>query len=204
MLTDETPPQPVDAYGESKLEGERAVRFVAAREGLHAPILRLPNVYGPGMKANMGTLFKAVEKGIPLPFGSIRNRRSFAYVGNAVAAVEGLITSPAAASATVYVSDEEDLSTPALVRRIARAMGRPARLVPVPEQALKGMMNFGGLLSRLAPFHLTGDSLTAVIGSLFVDTSRLRETTGYAPPTSVDRGMARTAEWYTSRSQTIS
>jgi nucleoside-diphosphate-sugar epimerase len=204
MLTDETPPQPVDAYGESKLEGERAVRFVAAREGLHAPILRLPNVYGPGMKANMGTLFKAVEKGIPLPFGSIRNRRSFAYVGNAVAAVEGLITSPAAASATVYVSDEEDLSTPALVRRIARAMGRPARLVPVPEQALKGMMNFGGLLSRIAPFHLTGDSLTAVIGSLFVDTSRLRETTGYAPPTSVDRGMARTAEWYTSRSQTIS
>ncbi len=203
MLTHETPPQPVDPYGQSKLEGERLVKFVAAREGLHAPVLRLPNVYGPDMKANMALLFKSVEKGIPLPFASIKNRRSFAFVGNAVEAIERLIVSPAAATATVYVSDEDDLSTPQLVRHIARAMGKQPRLVPVPVMALRIGIRTKGLLSRIAPFHLKGDSLAAVVGSLFVDTSRLRETTGYKPLFTVERGMASTAEWYKSRSQAI-
>lgn len=204
VLTEDTPPQPVDAYGESKLEAERLVRVIAVREGLHAPILRLPNVYGPGMKANMGLLFRTVDKGIPLPFGSVANRRSFAYVANAVAAIEGLMTTAKAAHATVYVSDCEDLSTPGLVRCIAKGLGKPARLVSVSPRLLRGLAGPGGLLSRFPPFHLTGDSLSAVLGSLFVDTSKLRETTGYTPHISVERGMARTAEWYKTRSQAMS
>ncbi|HEX2721297.1 MAG TPA: NAD-dependent epimerase/dehydratase family protein [Gemmatimonadaceae bacterium] len=204
VLTEDTPPQPVDPYGESKLEAERLVRVIAAREGIHAPILRLPNVYGPGMKANMVLLFKAVEKGVPMPFASLKNRRSFAYIDNAVAAIEGLMTSPAASDATVYVSDEEDVSTESLVRHIARAMQKPARLFSVPSAILKGATATGDLLSRFARFHLMGDSLAAVLGSLFVDTTSLRETTGYTPITSVETGMARTAEWYKSRSQAIS
>ena len=201
MLTADTPPLPVDAYGESKLEGERLVKFVATREGLHAPILRLPNVYGPAMKANMITLFKVIDKGIPLPLGSVNNRRSFAYIANAVGAIEALITSPQAAHETVYVSDEEDVSTPELVRSIARALRKPARLVPMPAGLLLRLAGNRGLLSRFQPFHLKGDSLTAVLGSLYVDTSRLRETTGFVPPTSLEMGMLRTAEWYKTRSQ---
>ncbi|MEO8192561.1 MAG: NAD-dependent epimerase/dehydratase family protein [Gemmatimonadales bacterium] len=203
-LTEETPPQPADPYGESKLEAERLIRVTATRESLHAPILRLPNVYGPGMKANMVMLFKAVEKGIPLPFGSVHNRRSFAYIDNVTAAILLLLTSPAAARATVYVSDEEDLSTPELIAHISRALGRPSRLVNVPSGLLHGMAGIWGLLSRFPPFHLNGDSLTAMLGSLFVDTSRLRETTGYRPPMSVEKGMLRTAEWFNSRSQVMS
>lgn len=201
MLTDETAPQPVDAYGQSKLEAERLVRVISAREGLHAPILRLPNVYGPGMKANMGLLFRAVDKGIPLPFGSVANRRSFAYVANAVEAIEALMTRSAAMRSIVYVSDGEDLSTPALVRHIATGLGRRPRLVPFPPGLMTAIAGNRGLLSRFVPFNLTGDSLTAVLGSLFVDTSGLRETTGYTPHISVERGMARTAEWYRTRSQ---
>ena len=201
ILTADTPPQPVDAYGESKLEGERLVKVAATRAGLHAPILRLPNVYGPGMKANMITLFKVIEKGIPLPLGSIRNRRSFAFVNTAVGAIEALITSEAAAHETVYVSDEQDVSTPELIRHIAKALGRRARLVPVPAGLINGMAGAGGLLSRFPPFHLKGDSLAAVLGSLFVDTYRLRETTGFVPPTTLETGMLRTAEWFKTRSQ---
>ncbi|MEO8576852.1 MAG: NAD-dependent epimerase/dehydratase family protein, partial [Gemmatimonadales bacterium] len=204
ILTADTPPQPVDAYGESKLEGERLVKVIATREGMHAPILRLPNVYGPGMKANMIALFKAIDKGIPLPLGSIRNRRSFAFVGNAVGAIEALITSDAAAHETVYVSDEEDVSTPELVRRIAKALGKPARLIAVPAGLINGVAGAGGLLSRFQPFHLKGDSLAAVLGSLFVDTSRLRETTGFVPPTTLEIGMLQTGEWFKTRSQATS
>lgn len=198
ILTEDTAPQPVDAYGESKLEAERLVKMIAAREGISAPILRLPNVYGPGMKANMNVLFRAVATGVPLPFGAVRNRRSFAYVDNAVAAIELLASLRERGSNVYYVSDEQDLSTPDLIRHISTALRRPARLVNVPTGMLHGLQGIGGLLSRFPGFHLKGDSLSAVLGSLFVDTSRLRALTGYRSPMSVENGMQRTAKWYRS------
>ncbi|HUQ47304.1 MAG TPA: NAD-dependent epimerase/dehydratase family protein [Gemmatimonadaceae bacterium] len=195
-LTAQTLPEPVEAYGASKLEAERRVRAIAMKEAVAAPILRLPAVYGPGMKGNLVRLFWAVDRGLPLPFGLVRNRRSFAYVGNVVAAIKALLTSAAAAHQTFYVSDGEDLSTPQLIQRIGTALGKQPRMFPVPEVAFTAAGQLGGLLSRIAPFNLTGDSLSAVLGSLFVDTSSLSGTTGFVPPFSVDKGMSLTAEWY--------
>ena len=196
MLTAQTLAEPVDAYGVSKLEAERRVRAIAMEAGIAAPILRLPAVYGPGMKANLARLFWAVDRGFPLPFGLIRNRRSFAYVGNVVAAVQSLLASPSAAHQTFYVSDGEDLSTPQLINRIGAALGKRPRMLPVPPAAFDAVLKIGGLLSRIAPLNLTGDSLSAVIGSLFVDSSRLGEVTGFSAPFSVDEGMSLTAKWY--------
>jgi len=196
ILDAQTFPEPVDAYGASKLEAERRVRAIAMKEAVAAPVLRLPAVYGPGMKGNLTRLFWAVDRGFPLPFGLVRNRRSFAYVGNVVAAIQALLSSPEAAHQTFYVSDGEDLSTPELIQRIGRALGKRPRMFPVPEVAFSAAGKLGGLLSRIAPFNLTGDSLSAVLGSLFVDSTTLRETTGFVAPFSVDKGMSLTAEWY--------
>lgn len=195
-LSPETPPQPEDAYGESKLEAERLIRVVAGQHGLSAPLLRLPVCYGPGMKANMASLFRAVERGIPLPLASVKNRRSFAYVGNAVGAIESLLAAPLPGSDVFYVSDEEDLSTPELVRRVARSLGKPARLLPAPPGLLRAGGSTWGLLSRIAGLHFSNESVTAVLGSLFVDTSSLREMTGFKPHISVDKGMSLTAASY--------
>ncbi len=195
-LTPDTPPRPTDAYGESKLEAERLVRVAAARHGFYAPILRLPVVYGPGMKANMAALFGAVDRGIPLPLASVTNRRSFVYVGNVVAAVLALLERRAQDSPVGYVSDEKDLSTPDLVREIARVLGRSPRLFPMPPGILMGLGKTGGLLSRIAGLHFSTGSVTAVLGSLFVDTSSLREMTGSNPPFSAEQGMSLTAAWF--------
>lgn len=199
MLTADTPPQPVDAYGQSKLEAERIVKTLAVRHNLHAPILRLPLVYGPGIKANMLRLFGAVDRGIPLPLGRVKNRRSFAHVANVTAAVESALTAPAAAHQTFYVSDGRDLSTPELMRIIADSLQRDARLVPVPTFLMRGAGRAGDLLSRIAPVHLTSDSIAALLGSLFVDISDLREMTGFRAPMTVEEGMAQTAGWYRRR-----
>src|SRR4029077_5722170 len=83
--TEETLPGPADEYGATKLAAERLVREFATQHGLHAPILRFPLVYGPGMRANALQLFHGVNSGLPLPFGAVRNRRSYLYVGNLVA-----------------------------------------------------------------------------------------------------------------------
>jgi len=198
-LDETTPPMPTDAYGASKLEAERLVRVVAIREGLDAPVLRLPLVYGPGMKSNMLRLFMAVERGIPLPFASIRNRRSFVYVDNVTDAMRAVLGVPAAAHETFFVSDGMDLSTPELISRIAAALGRRPRLFRAPVSAFRALSGAGYLLSRILPFHFTLDSLSALVGSLFVDTSRLQNMTGYRAGVSVDEGLARTARWIRGR-----
>ncbi|MGK2962852.1 MAG: NAD-dependent epimerase/dehydratase family protein [Gemmatimonadaceae bacterium] len=197
-LTPSTPPQPSDSYGESKLEAERLVRVAAVRDGFYAPILRLPVVYGPGVKANMAALFSAVSRGIPLPLASVNNRRSFAYVGNVSAAIQSLIESQATGSQVLYTSDDHDLSTPGLVKEIALALDRSPRLLPMPLAMLRAVGATGGLLSRIAGLHFSSESVTAVLGSLFVDTSSLREMTGFKPPYSVAQGMSLTAAWFRS------
>lgn len=196
--TEATIPAPADPYGRSKLEAEGLIREAAVRHGLHAPILRLPLVYGPGMKANALRLFQLVDRGVPLPFGSMHNRRSLLFTGNLVAALIATIESPDA-SDTFFVSDDEDLSTPRLVTAIARSLGRPVRLVPVPVGLLRAVGLTGNLISHLVPFPLTMAALDRLAGSLAVDCSRLKRLTGYAPPYSVAEAMTMTARWYRQR-----
>jgi nucleoside-diphosphate-sugar epimerase len=192
-LTRDTPPMPADAYGESKLEAERLIKVVAIREGISAPLLRLPVVYGGGMKANMAALFKAVDRGLPLPLASVSNRRSFAYVGNVVGAFQALVDAPIEGSPVAYVSDESDMSTPAFITEIGVALGKKPRLLPMPVGILAVAGRVGGLLSRFAGLHFSNESVIAVLGSLFVDTSSLREMTGFTPPYSVSQGLSLTA-----------
>ena len=191
--TEATTPAPADAYGATKLEAERLVRGYAGR--LHAPVLRLPLVYGPGMKANALRLFDAVAQRTPLPLGAVHNRRSFLFTGNLTAALLATLEREAG-SDTFFVSDGEDLSTAELVRRIGRALGRPARLVPVPAPALRAAGVAGDLLARLVPWPLTSAAVDRLLGSLAVDGSKLTEATGFRPPYTVDEGLRITADWY--------
>ena len=196
VLTDDTPPAPADPYGVSKLEAETVVRALAGAAGVHAPILRFPLVYGPGVGANFLRLLRTVDRGLPLPFGLVRNRRSMVYVGNAAAAVVAALESPAAARETFLVSDGDDASTPELVRRVARALGRPARLLPIPPLLFAGAGRAGDLVSRIVPVPVTSAALHRLLGSLAVDPSRFFRLTGFTPPFTVEEGLAATAAWY--------
>lgn len=190
--TEAVSPAPQDPYGVSKLEAERVLREVAEARGLHAPVLRLPLVYGPGVKGNFIRMFRLVDRGVPLPLGSVRNRRSLAFAGNVAAAVRAVIAAPAAARETFFVSDGFDFSTPELVRAIARALGRPARLVPVPE----GAFRLAGRLGDRLGAPLTTAAVDRLLGSLCVDTGHLRAVTGWAPAVTPAQGLAEVAAWY--------
>ena len=197
--TDDTPPAPVDPYGISKLEAERLVRQGADAAGVHAPVLRLPLVYGPGVRANFLRLMEMVHRGVPLPFGAVRNRRSLAFSGNVAAAVQAALESPAAGRETFLFSDGEDLSTPELVRAIAASLGKPARLVPVPPALFRAGGRMGDVLARALPFPLTSAAVDRLLGSLAVDSSRFRRVTGFRAPFTVAEGMRRTADWFYTR-----
>jgi nucleoside-diphosphate-sugar epimerase len=185
-FTEADPPHPVDAYGISKWEAEQALKRVSEQSGLEVVILRPPLVYGPGIGGNFLSLWKAIDKGFPLPLGAIHNRRSLIYLGNLVDAVLRCIEHPAAAGKTYVVRDGEDVSTPELVRRIAKALGRPAKLLPFPVPLLTAAMRVTGKSELIA----------RLLGSLTVDDSLIRSELGWARPYSMAEGLGVMAQWH--------
>ena len=190
-----TPPVPLDAYGRTKLEAETTVRGLAERHGLHAPVLRLPLVYGPGMKGNALRLFRLVDRGLPIPLGAVRNRRSLLFTGNLTAALFSTLESPSG-SDTFFVADGETPSTPELVTAIARALGRPLRLVPIPVGVLRLVGGAGDLAARVLPLPRASEAVDRLVGSLEVDSARLVRCTGFVRPYTMAEGLRITAEWY--------
>lgn len=174
-------PAPEDPYGISKLEAEQGLMQVASETGMEVVIIRPPLVYGPGVKGNFASLVKLMAKGLPLPLGAIRNKRSLVGIDNLVDLIIHCIDHPAAANQVFLAGDGEDLSTTELLRGVAEAMGRPARLIPVPA----GMLRAGAsLLGKRA----VADRL---LGSLQVDISKARDLLGWTPPVSVKEGLRR-------------
>ena len=173
---------PQDAYGQSKHEAEQGLRQLSADTGMEVVIIRPPLVYGPGVKANFAALMRAVQRGWPLPLGAVHNQRSLVALDNLVDLIVTCLTHPKAANQTFLVSDGEDLYTPDLIRRMARAMNRPARLLPVPVWALQAGASLLG----------KGDAVQRLCGNLQVDISKARNLLGWKPPVSVDEGLRRT------------
>ncbi|HEU4473856.1 MAG TPA: NAD-dependent epimerase/dehydratase family protein [Gemmatimonadales bacterium] len=198
-LNEATPPRPSDPYGISKLEAERMVLELASSGTTTASVLRLPLVYGPGMKANMLRLFDAVDRGFPLPLGGVRNRRSVVFTGNVVTAIERLLATPAAAGEVFFVRDPADVSTPDLIRAIALALGRPARLLPVPAPLFRAAGAFGDFLAPWVKVPMSSAAVARLFGSLTVDAAKLARVTGFEASYSLAAGLRITAEWYRRR-----
>ena len=149
-------------------------------------IVRPPLVYGPGVKGNFLSMLRVLRRGWPLPLASCSNRRSFVGLTNLASLLEKCVTHPAAAGQVFLAADGEDLSTPELLRRVARALGRKARLLPFPPALLHFAARIAGrpgVYERLC-------------GSLQVDAGKARELLSWTPPSSVDAELARTASWY--------
>ncbi len=173
---------PQNPYAISKWEAEQGLRQIELETGMEVVVLRPPLVYGPGVKANFLRLLVAVDKGWPLPLGAVENRRSLLYLGNLVDAIQLCLVHPAAAGRTYLLSDDEDVSTPELIRRLAQVMERPVRLLAVPP----AWFELGGrVLGR-------GAEVRRLLGSLCIDGSAIREDLGWVPPYTLDQGLAVT------------
>ena len=205
QITEKTQPNPQTAYGRSKLEAERAIRKALSNTACAWTILRPPLVYGKGNKANFGLLLKLVKSGIPLQLASVRNRRSFIYVENLVDVIVASLGNPNAFGKIYLPSDGEDVSTPELIRKIAKAnqsfqfsefsgsvsdkntrhsslaTRHSARLFPFPESILKALGRLPGL-----------GALRKLTSSLYVDSEPLREDLGWSPQIKMEEGLVKT------------
>ena len=176
---------PTDPYAISKHEAEVGLQEIGRRFGMEVVIVRSPLVYGPGVQGNFSSLLRWLDRGVPLPFGLVtENRRSLVALGNLVDLLVRCVEQPEAANQVLLVSDGEDLSTAALLRRLAASRGARARLVPVPVQLLV-------LLGRMMRQHAV---IRRLCDNLQVDITQTRQRLGWAPIISVDEGLRRTRD----------
>ncbi len=177
---------PTDPYGLSKYEAEQGLLALAKETGMEVVIIRPPLVYGPNVKANFASMMAWVNKGVPLPFGAIHNQRSLIALDNLVSFIMLCMNHPKAANEVFLISDDEDVSTSDLLRKVAKAFGQKSRLMPVPV----GLMTLGAkLLGK-------GDVANRLFGSLQVDSSKARNLLGWKPVVTMDEQLRKVADDY--------
>ena len=182
FMADDTP-QPHSPYAQSKFEAERGLSDLSQTTKMSVFTIRPPLVYGPNAPGNFGTLMRIVKKRIPLPLGRMTNKRSFVFLDNLVDLISLCVTHPNAANQIFLVSDDEDLSTTQLIRRMRNVFSRPAMLLPVPVY----------FLSVAAKLIRKDEVARSLLGSLQVDVQKTKSLLGWTPPFSVDDGLRKIA-----------
>lgn len=137
-------PNPIEDYSISKYEAEIGLKEISKNTGMEVVIIRPPLVYGKNAPGNFGTLLKVAETKLPLPLGAINNQRSFVAIDNLVDLIVTCIEHPNAANQTFLVSDDENISTSNLLKKLTLAAGKKPCLLPVPISILKFLASIVG------------------------------------------------------------
>lgn len=188
-FTESDTPLPAEPYAISKLEAELALQTDALGDVMKLVIVRPPLVYGPGCPGNFLRLLKLLSTRIPLPFGAMRNKRSFIGIWNLADFLATCLVHDKAAGHVFLISDLEDVTLPDLLRGFAHGMDRTVPLFSVPPgwlATLAGMAGKGAMFDKLG-------------GALTVDASRAHTVLGWTPPVSLAEGLQRTGRWYAER-----
>lgn len=178
-----------DPYGRSKFAAEEGLRKISASTGMGVVCIRPPLVYGPGVKANFLRLMRWVQRGVPLPLGAVSNRRSLVYVRNLADAVICVLEAGRLPGFAYSVTDGEDVSTAALIRRIASAMGKPSRLIACPA----GLLRWVGTLSG------KGAEVRRLTESLTVSDAAFQKDFNWRRPYTMQEGIQETVNWFMNR-----
>jgi UDP-glucose 4-epimerase len=169
---------PRGMYGRSKAAAEEGLKALSQDVDMCVTVLRPPLVYGAGAKGNFKILVKAVKLGIPLPFAAISNHRAVLSVENLTSFILRQLSKAEKKFDVFLLADEEQVSTPEFVRRLAKAAGTTSRLFPIPTSVLSGLLRITGRL----------DAHDSLIGSLELDVSKATST-GWRPQITLDEGL---------------
>lgn len=157
-----SPRRPTDPYGQSKAEAEDVIVQAAERGNIDAIIVRTPLVYGPGVGGNFRSMLEVAKLPLPLPLGSLRNRRTMTSVWNLADAIAAALVAPCTGANTLVAADLTSLSTGDLMVRLRHAAGRPALVFPFPAQVLSML---GRATSRSSVVDRLTESLEVVPGA---------------------------------------
>lgn len=180
-FTHQDEPNPKEAYAISKYNAEVKLREIASETGLEVVIIRPPLIYGKGAPGNFGALKKVAEKNLPLPLGAFHNKKSFVAVDNLIDLIITCIKHPKAANQTFLVSDDEDVSTSKLLKKLTTAAGKKPMLVPVPLW----------VITFVALLFGKREQVNKLACPLRVDIEHTKNTLNWKPLITLDEGLRR-------------
>ena len=186
-------PNPQNPYAISKLNAERALLVSGEESNIGITIIRVPLVFGPGVKANFYKLINLIYKGIPLPFSNIKNKRSYIYVENLVDFLFKCSTDKKAIDKTFLLADQKPLSTQDLIKKISYSLSKKPNLFYIPVWFLKIA---GFLLKR-------SNQINKFIDSLEIDTSKSYKTLKWEAPINSELAFKRTIDWYLEKQKIV-
>ncbi len=165
-------PAPAEPYAQSKWEAEQAAFAVLEQSSTTMVVLRPPLIYGAGCPGNFGRLMNLIQYLPIVPFGGLRNRRSFIYIENLCDAILLAVRHPKVGGQTYLLSDGYDMTVAEVSAYLKMGFGSNAnRIVRVPLFLIR---NFAALAGRTATYE-------KLAGELLVDSSRFRIETGWTP-----------------------
>lgn len=185
-FTEISTPKPEDDYGKTKLEAEVGLINLFKNTNTELVIIRPPLIYGPGVKGNFANLIKLAQTKMPLPFGSINNRRSFIYIDNLIDFISYCIESENAANQIFLISDDSDLSLKELIKLLRLELNKPPLLIPVPIFIFKIM---GKVTGKTAVVN-------RLTGNLQINMNKAKSVLSWKPPFSTKQGLAKTIQSY--------
>jgi UDP-glucose 4-epimerase len=186
---DRLAPELQDWYGRSKLLAETWLAEFSKQSHMEMMILRPPLVYGPGGPGNFLRLLRSIHAGLPLPFRAVSNRRTLGGIRNLTGLIMRCIWHPATDRKAFNACDGQDISTPALIERLARHLQRPARLFPVPNVPNVVLRGAGYLLGR-------SQDVQRLTTSLRLSCEKAKTAAGWTHEASLDEDLAEVVSWY--------
>lgn len=180
-LTEDKSPNPTDSYAISKMEAEQGLMEIAKDTEMEVVIIRLPLIYGPGVKGNFASMMKWVRRGVPFPFGNVNNKRSLLALDNLTSFIIHCLDHPKAANEVFLLSDGQDVSTTELIRKLASAQGVKPRLLSIPVSWLI-------FIARVLGKRAVAERL---LGSLEVNSHKARELLEWTPVVTMDEQLKK-------------
>jgi nucleoside-diphosphate-sugar epimerase len=176
-------PNPKESYAISKYEAEQGLLKLAKNSGLEVVIIRPPLVYGNNAHGNFGRLIQwaSAKFILPLPLGAVNNSRSLIAIDNLVNFIITCALHPKSANEIFLISDDENLSTTQLLKKIAKAFNKKALLLPAP---VSWMVFVARLLGKEA-------DAVRLFSSLVVDSSKARDLLDWHPVTTIDEQLCK-------------
>nr|WP_299034125.1 NAD-dependent epimerase/dehydratase family protein [uncultured Tenacibaculum sp.] len=193
-LTEETIPNPVTAYGKSKLAAEEYILSKILPNNKRVYILRPCMIHGPNNKGNLNLLYSFVSKGVPYPFGKYENKRSFVSVENLCFVIKELLENKNIPSGIYNVADDESLSTNELVETIGIGADKKLRIINTPKSFIYLLAKFGDIL----PFPINSERVQKLTESYVVSNKKIKSALGIEEfPLSTREGIIKTIKSFT-------
>lgn len=188
ILDESYSPRPVTGYGRSKLMAEKYL-LENITEGKNLYIVRPSMIHGPENKGNLNLLYTLVQKGLPYPFGSINNKRTFTSIDNLCFIILELINQDCP-SGIYHVADDEPTYTHDLVKMIAQKNGRNPRILNIPIPILRAIARAGDYF----PLLLNQSRYDKLTSDFLVSNQKVKNVIQKPLPLTATEGLKKTLE----------